>query len=72
MSVVPSPLCVFCLLLLSVFYRWWVSWRGSTAHSGDAVALNGMGGDLRLLPDVVLEALVSNRVLPGDGEEMRK
>lgn len=39
---------------------------------GDAMTLNGMGGDLRLLPDVVLEALVSNRVLPGEGAERRK
>jgi hypothetical protein len=30
-----------------------------------------MGGDLRLLPDIVLEALVSDGVLPGKAREER-
>lgn len=44
----------------------------NSAVLGSAVPLNGMGGDLGLLPDVVLEALVSNRVLPGERAERRK
>lgn len=57
---------VFLYLLFPLV---WVN----SAVLGSAVTLNGMGGDLRLLPDVVLEAaLVSNRVLPGEQAERRK
>lgn len=31
-------------------------------------ALNGMGGDLRLLPDVALETFISNGVFPTKGK----
>jgi hypothetical protein len=58
--LLPSFICFFPLV--------WVN----SADLGGAVTLNGMGGDLRLLPDVVLEALVSNRVLPGERAERRK
>lgn len=42
--------------------------RPGTGHP----ASNGMGGGLRLLPDVALEALVSNGVLPAKGKWGRR
>lgn len=58
--MVPLHVCVLSSFIC--FFPVWVN----TVILGSAVTLNGMGGDLRLLPDVVLEALVSNRVLPGE------
>lgn len=57
--LLPSFICFFLV-------------RVNSAVLGGAVTLNGMGGDLRLLPDVVLETLVSNRVLPGERAERIK
>lgn len=55
----------FCLLLKVVGFP-----GVAQQHiQGDAGTLNGMGGGLRVLPDVVLEALVSDRVFPGEGAE---
>lgn len=55
----------FCLLLTVVGFP-----GAAQQHiQGHAGTLNGMGGGLRVLPDVVLEALVSDRVFPGEGAE---
>lgn len=63
-----SPCLCSVFLYLPLKVVGFLVWLNSTIL-GSAVTLNGMGGGLRLLPDVVLEALVSNRVLPGEGAE---